>query len=154
MIGYSMCKPIRPKKKTWMSTPDGMSRVSQKPSFRPLGRKWLWNFEMLGNGHCAKCLEPIVNEEAILVRRQLYHVNHVNCDYCNARIYHIEECFVIGSARVACMRCFDKLSPKCHECKKSIVNEYVINGSFLRFLLYQLWLRSIDRTVRVDSFSR
>ncbi|CAG9536996.1 unnamed protein product [Cercopithifilaria johnstoni] len=86
---------------------------------------------MFRRGRCAKCAQPFVNEEAILVCGQLYHVNHLCCNYCNIRISYIEESFIIGGIKVACTRCFHKLSPKCYVCKKSAVNEYVINGGRL-----------------------
>uniref|UniRef100_A0A0R3RFC8 LIM zinc-binding domain-containing protein n=1 Tax=Elaeophora elaphi TaxID=1147741 RepID=A0A0R3RFC8_9BILA len=78
---------------------------------------------MSRRGCCAKCTAPFVNEEAILACGQLYHANHLCCNYCNTRICYIEESFIVDCARIACIRCFHKLSPKCHKCRKSVVND-------------------------------
>uniref|UniRef100_A0A8R1TVR9 LIM zinc-binding domain-containing protein n=1 Tax=Onchocerca volvulus TaxID=6282 RepID=A0A8R1TVR9_ONCVO len=88
---------------------------------------------MFRRGRCSKCAESFVNEEAILVCGQLYHVNHLCCNYCNMRIYYIEEGSIVND-KIACTRCFDQLNPKCHKCKRSIVNEYVINDGRLYHL--------------------
>ncbi|EFO24351.2 hypothetical protein LOAG_04136 [Loa loa] len=90
--------------------------------------------KMFRRGRCAKCAEPFLNEQAILARGQLYHVNHLCCNYCDERICYIEESFIMDGIKVACTRCFDKLSPKCHKCKRSIVNDYVVNDGGLYHL--------------------
>ncbi|OZC08961.1 LIM domain protein [Onchocerca flexuosa] len=88
---------------------------------------------MFRRGRCSKCAEPFVNEEAILVCGQLYHVNHLCCNYCNMRICYIEEGSIVND-KIACTRCFDKLNPKCHKCRRPVVNEYVINDGRLYHL--------------------
>ncbi|VDN28586.1 unnamed protein product [Gongylonema pulchrum] len=82
---------------------------------------------MLRRGRCAKCGEPLVNEEAILARGRLYHVHHLCCDYCTTRVCYIDDSFVVDGTKLACLRCFDKISPKCHKCKHSIVDEYALH---------------------------
>ncbi|EJW77774.1 hypothetical protein WUBG_11316 [Wuchereria bancrofti] len=88
---------------------------------------------MLRRGLCGKCAKPFVNEEAILALGQFYHVNHLCCNYCETRICYIEESFIVDN-KVACTRCFYKLSPKCYKCKRPLVNEYAVNDGRLYHL--------------------
>uniref|UniRef100_A0A915PTS8 LIM zinc-binding domain-containing protein n=1 Tax=Setaria digitata TaxID=48799 RepID=A0A915PTS8_9BILA len=89
---------------------------------------------MFRRGRCAKCAESFVNEEAILARGQLYHVNHLCCNYCDTGICYVEESFVVDGDKLACSRCFDKLSPKCCKCKRSITTEYAVDDGRLYHL--------------------
>ncbi|KAM3721555.1 Lipoma-preferred partner [Dirofilaria immitis] len=90
--------------------------------------------QMSRRGRCAKCSEPFLNEKAIFALGQLYHVNHLRCNYCDIRIYCIDKSFIINDTKIACACCFDKLSPKCQKCKRSIVSKYAINDGRLYHL--------------------
>ncbi|VDN03713.1 unnamed protein product [Thelazia callipaeda] len=86
---------------------------------------------MFGRGRCAKCGEPLDNEEVIFVLGHLYHLNHLRCNYCDTRISHVEQGFILDGTKLACSRCLDNLSPKCYKCKKSIVHEYTSHDGHL-----------------------
>lgn len=114
---------------------------------------------MLRRGLCGKCAKPLVNE-AILALGQLYHVNHLCCNYCETRICYIEESFIVDN-KMACTRCFYKLSPKCCKCKRSVVNEYTVNGSFFLLIFLSSFYSLTTRrhcaywfNNHVDNFSR
>lgn len=50
----------------------------------------------------------------LLENFQLYHLNHFCCEICAYPIAFNEQGFVLSDGKLACMRCFRKLAPKCH----------------------------------------
>uniref|UniRef100_F1LAZ3 Transforming growth factor beta-1-induced transcript 1 protein n=1 Tax=Ascaris suum TaxID=6253 RepID=F1LAZ3_ASCSU len=80
---------------------------------------------MSSRGRCASCSEPIGAGGAICARGRLYHLNHFCCEICAYPIAFNEQGFVLSDGKLACMRCFRKLAPKCHKCKEAIISDFI-----------------------------
>uniref|UniRef100_A0A914RMP2 LIM zinc-binding domain-containing protein n=1 Tax=Parascaris equorum TaxID=6256 RepID=A0A914RMP2_PAREQ len=101
---------------------------------------------MSSRGRCASCSEPIDAGGAICARGRLYHLNHFCCEVCAYPIAFSEQGFVLSDGKLACMKCFRRLAPKCHNSSGRPLDRDCQWGQ----LLMDHVLKDVDNAVPTD----